>query len=1140
MGYSGKPMPARRPLIALILSVLPCLGATFGTVVQHATPLADLALDEARKRLYVVNTAANQVEVYNTATNPPQNTGKISTDQTPLSIAISRSGKYLYVACYDAASIDVIDLDRLQVARRVTLAAKPEGVAVGFDEKVLVSTIGTGQGQAVLTVYDPNADVSRSLQAVVIAPPAPTPPQLPPPSGRIFLASRSRLLASADGRLIVGMNQTSNTAGTLFIYDAASSIVLRSRSVTNVSPVLSMAPDASEFMAGSTLFDLNTLQVIAQQNASNAPFSFPTGNTANFNLQQNQGGSVFAPDGSRIYSAFNIAPVQNPAAPANVSRLLVNDPDNLLIRMGLQLPQNLSGKMVITGDGGTIYAIAESGFMVLPVGSVNQFPIAAPGSAVALLASDQCGVNASQSAATVAIRNVGGGPRMTATVQLLNSPNAGPIGLGGIGGPGGGGPGGGIIIVLPPTVPGGGGVTLPGIPVTGGGTTTQANGSTQTAPLVGVGQTGNGADLKLQFNPVAGRSVGTVTPHDLLLQSAEAINIPPNVRVFQNFRNAEARGAVLPVDVGVSNSEGLVDMVADTTRQRLYIANSGLNRVEVFDMAQQRFLAPIKVGQLPRSLAFGSDGSTLYVANTGGESVSIVDLDRGVAVGRVKFPPIPFNAAFSLITPSVIASTQRGPQVIMSDGTLWKIVGDTAVPRTLNPSVFGSVRTITGPVRTMSASPEGRFLLLLAGNGSAYLYSSDVDDFVTSRQVVSAPIQGYFGPVAAGPNGQYYVVNNLLLDQALTAVGANAAIPGIPTPGGGGLPDIGAVGVASGSRPVAAVAAAGARTFARFSMPVRANTAALPADAGQLELVDVDTQRVLGSAAALEGPLAAAVGTQRVNVSGRTMALDAAGATAYVLTTTGLSIVTVDRSLPADRPQVNPGGVVNNANYQAALAPGGLVSVFGRNLGADGVGSERAPLPALLGGSCVTLNNAALPLLAVTGGQINAQIPPTLAPGRYPLVVRSADKKAASPSVQVTVAKYAPAVFVDSQGPAIFHQDGRRVDRDHPAQRDEPLTIYATGLGLTKGGKVTAGAPSPSNPLAVTEKVQVFFGNPGIKEAEVIVDWSGLTPGSIGLYQINGRVPGAHLKGSALPVLLRIGGVNSPVTGSTAPTVSVD
>jgi len=1145
-----------RSWLVYSLSLLPGVAATFGTVVsnpQGQSGISDIVLDEARRRLYLVNTAGTRIDIYGTNTNPPRLTSSVRTGATPLAAAMSRSGKFLYVTCFDASALNVIDLDRLAVTSQITLAAKPEGVAVAYDEKVLIGTIGTGQNQAVLVTYDPNADASRNLQAVVVAPPAPTPPTLPPPSNRIFLSTRGRMEASRDGRRIVGVHEIANNTRTVFVYDAVSSIVTRSRNIANLSPVISIAPDGSRFMAGLFLFDMDTLAVLAQQNAANAPFVFPGGGANNFNTQQNQGGSVFAPNGAYLYSAFNIAPTQNPPARANVSRFLVNDPDNLLIQLGIQLPENLVGKMAITSDGGTVYALSESGFTVLPLGTLNQFPIAMPESTVVMLANDQCGVTAAQNGATVAIRNMGGGSRMTATAQLLQTTNTGPIGLGGATGPGGGGLGGLISILLPPQITGGAGGA--GIPITTGGfpNTGGANSTTQTAPQVRVTQNGpTAADLAVKFSSLAARTLGTVPPHDLLIQSNEAINIPPNVRVYQNNRDAEAKGTVIPVPIGTSATEGLVDMLVDNARLRLYIANSGLNRVEVFDMRAQKFLDPIKVGQLPRSLAFGTDGVTLYVGNNGGESVSIVDLDRQAVVGRVNFPPIPFNAAYAVITPTVMASTQRGPQILMSDGTLWKVVGDTAVPRVLNTSVFGNARTIAGPIRTMASSPEGRYVLLLAGNGNAYLYSSDSDDYINARSVVTAPIQGYFGPIGAGPNGSYYLVNGNVLNEALTPVGSAPTFTvggGATDPTGGGLgptPGIGGNtlptrgGPQTVSRPVSAVAAVGAQTFARFSAPIRLNANAAVTDAGQIELVDVASGRTIGIANALEGPLATGTATQRVNTNGRTMAVDPTGATAYVLTTTGLSIIPIDRSLPTDRPTLQNNGVVNTANMAPGLAPNGLISLLGRNLG-SAEQSSGYPLPTVLGGTCVTLNNAPLPLLAASDTQVNAQLPPTLAAGRYQVVVRSISRKAASGTANITVAKYAPAVLVDVDGPAIFHKDGRRVSKDHPAKRDEPLVLYAAGLGPTKGGKVSAGTPSPASPLAVTDRVQVYFGpNPAIKEAEVIVDWSGLVPGQIGVYQLNLRVPGAHVKGQALPVTLRIGGVNSPTTGPNAPLVAVD
>ena len=149
-------------LLRLLLVIFVCLSpawtATFGTVVsnpQGQSGISDIVLDEARKRLYLVNSSLSRIDVYHTNTNPPSHSttlaaDSIRTDSTPLTAALSRSGKYLYVACYGASALDVIDLDRNVLVKQITLAASPEGVAVGFDEKVLVSTIGTGQGQAVL------------------------------------------------------------------------------------------------------------------------------------------------------------------------------------------------------------------------------------------------------------------------------------------------------------------------------------------------------------------------------------------------------------------------------------------------------------------------------------------------------------------------------------------------------------------------------------------------------------------------------------------------------------------------------------------------------------------------------------------------------------------------------------------------------------------------------------------------------------------------------------------------------------------------------------------------------------------------------------------------------------------------------
>jgi uncharacterized protein (TIGR03437 family) len=1120
-------MSPPRLLLTVCFLALPSLAATFGSVTP-ILGISDLVLDEPRGRLYLIDSNLNRVDVYTIATRTFRT--PITTGTRPLAGAMSRDGKFLYVTSYDQASLNVIDLDRAVVTGRVSLPANPEGVAVGIDGKALITTIGTGPGNQfnTLLVFDPNASQGAEITAIPLAV-TPAAPPVAPPLGRTALSTRSALLATRDGSQIIGVNNTSANTRSIFVYEVSSATVLRARTVNFVSNVLSISPDGSRFMAGLTLFETATLTVLAQQNAANAPFSWPTGAAGNFNTQQNQGGSVFSPDGSTLYSAFNIAPVQNPSARPNVSRLLLNDPDNLLINLGLQLPENLAGKMVIGADGGNAFALSESGFLTLPLSAILQSPIAMPDSSTVLLANDQCGV-VPNSKVGVAVNNLGRG-RLTASAQLLQLPATATQGLGGIGGAGGGG-GGTIVIVLPPTVPGAG--TPAGVTLAPGAGTPNAS-LVQTSPLVQTQTTAGGANFNFQFNPLAGRALGTIAPHDFLIQSPEAINIPPNVRIFQNNRDSDARGDVLAVKVNAASNEGLFDMITDTARQRLYIANSGMNRVEVFDMRAKRFLAPIKVGQLPHSLALGTDGVTLYVANSGSETISVVDLDQGVQTGLVRFSPLPFNSNVALVTPNVIAGGLQGPQVVMSSGALWRVVGNQALPRTLNTKVFGNVRTLPGPTQTMASTPGGEFIFLLDGSGNGYLYDATVDDWVAGRQLFGAgnqtslpAISGYFGPIGAGPRGQYFLANGIVFNQSLTQVGSatDVALGGVPARGG-----------TATSVPVAAVAAASNTTFARFIQPLTTQTTVSPS----VEVVDVNTGAIMRSAPALEGPLAQVAGNQTQRVAGRTLAIDVAGATAYALTTSGLSVIPLTPIAASDRPAVNPNGIVSLASYLPSLAPGSLGSIFGRNMAADGSVAPSDSAPVLMGGACVTLNNRALPLILTSDGLINFQVPPDLAAGRFPLIVRSISRQAASAAFQVTITKVAPAVFTDEHGQAlIYHADGSLVTKDNPATRDEPLALFATGLGVTKGGKVTAGAPAPSSPLAVTNKVQVYFGNPSFKQSEVIVDWSGLVPGLIGVNRINLRVPGFHTRGDGLSVTLRIGGVTNSLKGPLPPVTNVD
>jgi uncharacterized protein (TIGR03437 family) len=1102
-------------LLFFFAITLSSFAATFGTVTPLTGGVVDIVLDNARQRLYLVG-VPDKIEVYSITQR--RFLTPIRTDSLPLSAAMTRDGRTLYVACHNSATVNVIDLEQLAVVNRISLPSRPEGIAVGLDGRVLITTIGTGvnNAQNTLLLYDPARTDGQSLTSLTLVPPTPASPGVSN-TGQILQTNRSFLATSNDGRFIIGVNIPNGTSRAAFVYEVASATLLRSRTVNNISSVLSVAPNGNRFMAGLNLFETATLAVLGQQNLANAPY--PIAAATNFNVQQNQGGSAFSPDGRTIYSAFNIAPTQNPPARANVSQLQVSDSENLLITMGIQMPENLSGKMVITPDGANIYAISESGFVTIPIGQLNRSPLAVPERTALILANDQCGVTANQRRASIMVRNEGAG-RLTATAQILTNVT-GTAGVGGAAGPGGGAPGGGIIIV-PGGGPGGGAIGIPiGLPVGQIGQPANNAGVVNASPTVQNTNTAEGPMINFGYNST-NTSLGSTAPTNFLVQSSEAVNIPNLVRVFQNNRDAEAKGDIIPIEQGISVNEGLVDMAYDANRRRVYIANSGLNRVEVYDERTRRMLEPIKVGQLPRSLALSSDGSTLYVANSGSEYISIIDPATNRVTGRINFPPLPVLANVALIYPSQITVTQRGLLVIMNNGSLWTSIGDQLVPRT-NWNILGA-NNLPAP-RTMAATPNGEYVIVLNGNGIVYLYDAIADDIIQSRQVFTGTqLQGYYGPITAGPRGSYYVVNGTVFNQSLTPISGTTAPGQIAT------------------ATIPAVTAIGNNQYARFSMPVRANATAAVTALPAVEIVNTETGQPLRRLTALEGPLATVLGTARTNIDGRTMAVDSTGTNAFVITTSGLSIVNLEPISLADRPTISTSGTVSLGSYTTDLPAGGIVSIFGRNLGTTVVANS-APLPTILDGVCVTLNNAPLPLFSTSTGQINVQIPFERTAGTFQMVVRDTNKKVASLPTNVRVVRASPSVLVDpaSKQAAIYDDKGRAVNKDNPTTRDRRLVIYALGLGPTKGTRVAAGAVSPSaTPAETADTVKVFFGDKRYSQAEMIVEWSGLVPGFVGLYQINIYVPGDRLRGDDLDVTIRVGTVENRFIEAVKPMVSVE
>lgn len=203
-----------------------------------------------------------------------------------------------------------------------------------------------------------------------------------------------------------------------------------------------------------------------------------------------------------------------------------------------------------------------------------------------------------------------------------------------------------------------------------------------------------------------------------------------------------------------------------------------------------------------------------------------------------------------------------------------------------------------------------------------------------------------------------------------------------------------------------------------------------------------------------------------------------------------------------------------------SVAPLGLLSLFGANLArltSDVGGGNIAP--DNLGGTTVDIGGRRARLLYVSPTQINAQVPAGVALGTVSLTVNNGSSTSAP--VNLTTAAAAPAIFFNSAGGAVLkNANFSQVSSSNPAQADDILLIYSTGLGLTTPPLAT-GALATAEPFANTATVRVTIGG---QTAEVL--YSIAAPGFVGLYQTAVRVPTGVAAGNA-PVILSVGTANS-------------
>lgn len=220
-------------------------------------------------------------------------------------------------------------------------------------------------------------------------------------------------------------------------------------------------------------------------------------------------------------------------------------------------------------------------------------------------------------------------------------------------------------------------------------------------------------------------------------------------------------------------------------------------------------------------------------------------------------------------------------------------------------------------------------------------------------------------------------------------------------------------------------------------------------------------------------------------------------------------VVPVTMTIAATAPVVAIGGIVNSASSSAAaLAPGSLFTIYGTRFG------------TVFANTKVDVSGLPAPLTFLSDGQINAQMPFEIEPGEASVFVTVNGIR--SKAGTITVSAVAPGLFLvaGTNRALAQNQDYSLNDINNPARPGTYLTAYLTGQGELDNA-VPTGAVAPASPLSRPKAaVSATIGG-----APAPIYFAGLTPGLIGVCQVNVQIP--DIAAGEVPLLIKIGPVFS-------------
>jgi len=237
-------------------------------------------------------------------------------------------------------------------------------------------------------------------------------------------------------------------------------------------------------------------------------------------------------------------------------------------------------------------------------------------------------------------------------------------------------------------------------------------------------------------------------------------------------------------------------------------------------------------------------------------------------------------------------------------------------------------------------------------------------------------------------------------------------------------------------------------------------------------------------------------------------------------------------------PAISSGGIVSASAFGGftAVAPGSWIEIYGTGLAADsrswtGADFTGNTAPTSLDGTSVTIGGQNAFIDYISPGQVNAQVPSNAGTGAQPVIVKTAAGASAALTLTVNPEEpglLAPASFKvgGTQYVAALFSDGATFVlpagaisgvTSRPAKPGDVITLYGVGFGSVTPNIPAGQIVQQSNTLVAP--LHVLFGS-----AEATVEYDGLAPSAVGLYQFNVVVPNVTAS-NAVPLTFTLAGV---------------